>query len=657
MNYPNSTHSFSLLYKILVCFLLSVLMIVATSDANAQGRKLRKADKAFSLFQFEKAIKGYTKVLNKRPDNIKALGKLADVYRITGDYENALRWYAEVVSQPGHTAIQKFYYAQMLRTAQQYDEAKKYYLEYAKADSTDPRGKRLADGIDLIPKWIADSSKFIIREFPHNSPVSDFSPTFFKNDSAIVFPSARGTGKIDNLWSGSPFLDIFISVQTDTGFTTPVPLEGHVNKEYHEGPVAFDSTYTVMYFTRNNYIKKKKKSKEGIMKLKVFRAEFVDGKWTNIFDLPFNSDEYSVGHPTLSHDGRYLFFASDMPHDDARGGQDLYYVRIKDDGFSPPVNLGKDVNTKGDEVFPFMHKNGTLFFASDSYEGFGGLDIYSATKTDGEWGNVTNVGYPVNSHRDDFGLIYNEDIINGFFSSNRPGGSGDDDIYAFDKKSKVVLLGKVIDKKTREPIPDALVRLMQVPAEFIDSATTDNKGKFIFDLPLKQDFIVTSEKYGWFLISPKEISTHQPDKDTIEMVLEMQRISVGEVIKLENIYYDFDKYDIRPDAAKELDRFVDFMKKYPGMVVELRSHTDSRGSDTYNMWLSQKRAESAVSYIVSKGINKSLIKAKGFGESVPVNHCVNNVPCTEEEHQLNRRTEFVVVKQPEGLKVKSSVDK
>lgn len=633
------------------CFLFST-----PNELTAQSRKLRKGDKAFSLFQFDKAIKTYERVISKHPTDYKALSKLADVYRITGDYDNALKWYGEVVKNAECVPIQKFYYAQMLRTAGQYDSAKVYYLKYAELASGDLRGKRLADGIDKIPQWLKDSSSIRVTPFPHNSAFSDFSPAYYKSDSVIVFASSRGTGKIDELWSHAPFLDLFISEKKDTGYTAPAPLPGNVNKEFHEGPLVLDSTGTIMYFTRNNYIRRKKKGEEGIMKLKVFKAQFKDGKWTEVSDLPFNSDEYSVGHPTLSPDGKYLFFASDMPHENAQGGQDLYYLEITSSGYEPPVNLGTGINTKGDEVFPFMHKNGTLFFASDSYEGFGGLDIYSAAKgSDGKWGSVTNFGYPVNSSRDDFGLIYNKTFDGGLFSSNRAGGAGSDDIYMFDKKNVVILAGKVVDKKTREPVSSAIAKLFDRSANEGDSVATGKTGEFEFTLNINKDYSVAADKYGYFLSSEIDVSTGKAGKDTIEVILELQRISVGEVVKLENIYYDFDKYNIRPDAARELNRFVSFMNKYPGLVVELRSHTDSRGSDTYNKWLSQKRAESAVEYVIKHGIGKDRITAKGFGESKPVNKCINRVPCSEEEHQMNRRTEFVVIKQPDGLKVKSSV--
>jgi len=641
------------IFQLLLLFSVT-LTFFFSEPAFAQARKLRKADKALSLFQFDKAINRYTKIAKKHPDNYKALSSLADIYRITGDYENAVAWYGIVVKQAQCTPMQNFYYAQMLRTAEQYDSAKVYYLKYSDLAPNDSRGLRIANGMDMLPDLRRDSIKFRVKEYPHNTPGLEFSPAYYKNDSTIVFPTSRGTGKLD-VWSDNPFLDLYVSVQNDTSFSEPVPIEGNVNKEFHEGPVVFDTSYTTMYFTRNNYIKKKKKSREGIMKLKVFKAVYKDNKWEEIADLPFNSDEYSVGHPTLTPDGKFMYFASDMPNANAVGGQDLYMVAITDSGFGEPVNLGTAINTKGDEVFPFYHPNGTLYFSSDSYEGFGGLDIYSATQSKGAWGIITNLGYPINSSKDDFGLIYNEKLEHGMFTSSRPGGAGSDDIYLFDKNTKVILLGKVIDKKTKEPIPDAMVYLKEMVTVQLDSLASDKKGKFKFPLEINKDFEVTTEKYGYFLASLIKVSTRMEGKDTIEIVIELQRIAVGEVVKLENIYYDFDKFDIRPDAAVELNRFVQFMNKYPGMEVELRSHTDSRGSDTYNQWLSQKRAESAVAYVIKQGIGSTRIKARGYGESMPVNQCVNRVPCTEEEHQMNRRTEFVVTKQPTELKVKSSV--
>ncbi|GIV34840.1 MAG: cell envelope biogenesis protein OmpA [Chitinophagales bacterium] len=653
--------SIKLFRPLLHVFTLCLVIAYTCMPASAQVRQIRKGDKALSVFSFNKAIESYKKALDKKSKKKKAasyryqaLGQLANTYRIIGDYENALQYYEQLVQHPECTPLQKFYYAQMLRTAGRYEEAKKFYEEYARLAPDDPRGKRLADGIDLIPDWMKDSMLVRLKPYSFNTPVSEFSPSYYYGDSAIVFPSARGTGKTD-VWSNAPFLDLYISVKTDTGFLSPAPLPGNVNKQYHEGPVTFDSSWTVMYFTRNNYLKRKRKSQEGIMKLKVFKAQLVDGKWKEILDLPFNSDEYSVGHPTLSADGRYLFFASDMPHENAQGGQDLYVVEITDSGFSKPINLGSGVNTRGDEVFPFIHKNGTLYFASDSYEGLGGLDIYSATQKDGVWGNVKHLGYPINSRMDDFGLIYNDNLESGLFSSNRQGGAGSDDIYLFTRKQQVILLGKVVDKKTRDPIGDAMVKLQEKPAGSTDVMPSDKNGAFTFTLLPGKEYSVIAEKYGWFLVNTVEVSTIQATEDTIRVVLEMQRLEVGEVIKLENIYYDYDKYDIRPDAAEELDKFVAFMKRYPGLEVELRSHTDSRGSDNYNKWLSQKRAESAVQYVISRGVEPHRITARGYGESLPVNHCVNGVPCSEEEHQMNRRTEFVVTQQPDGLKVKSSV--
>ena len=656
MQSPGIAHAMMKKSPFINFILLFVLFSLLASGftAQAQKRKLRKADRQFSLFQFDKAINIYNKVLKKDSSHYEGLSQLANIYRITGDYQQAEKNYARVVQTGKADSIQIFHYAQMLRCNEKYEEAKAYYLKYAELAPEDNRGARLAAGIDSLPALKADSLKYRVLKFPQNSNVSDFSPAFYEN--GIVFPSARGIGNID-VWSGSPFLDLYVAEGSDTSFANPKPLPGSVNQQYHEGPATFDSSFTVMYFTRNNYVKKRKRKKgdERIMKIKIFKSVRDNDRWPVTGELPFNSDHYSAGHPTLSRDGKYLYFASDMPHPDAVGGQDLYVVEITDSGMTDPVNLGPGINTKGDEVFPFIHNSGdTLFFASDSYLGFGGLDIYAATKTNGKWTQVRNMGYPLNTSGDDFGLIMQSKIKEGYFASNRPGGMGDDDIYYFDDRVKVVLVGKVIDKKTGEEIPEAMVRLQEIVTASVDSLLTDENGKFSFKLTLKRDYEVTSEKYGYFLISPVNVSTQQRIADTIKVTLEMQRIGVGEIIKLENIYYDFDKYDIRPDAAVELNRFVKFMNQYEDLVVELRSHTDSRGSDNYNMWLSTKRAESAVNYVISKGIGTDRITFKGFGESLPVNECVNDVPCTEEQHQLNRRTEFMVVKQPKGLKVKSS---
>jgi outer membrane protein OmpA-like peptidoglycan-associated protein len=503
--------------------------------------------------------------------------------------------------------------------------------------------------------------------------------------------------------------------------------------------MAFDSALTKIIFTRNNVIKRTKTSEEGIIKLNLFESTITNNVFGKATRLPFNSPEYSCGHPTLTKDGKFMIFASDMPG--GKGGQDLYYTEYSAGTWSEPVNLGSDINTESDEVFPFLHEDGTLYYASDGLPGLGGLDVYVAQKTaDKQWGFPKNFGAPINSQDDDFAFIYNKEKNSGYFSSNRPKGKGDDDIYFFDNR-QFLLKVYVYDKLTGEPIEGSMVRLAE-NGDTILTQNTDNKGYTIFKTPkgptyvfkaskagykdnyvefnsgeaptdtvkiplmrngfilealvvdkvtqqpiegalviVKNDktkdvdstsltamngkaypfilannnFTVKADKFGYFLVSPVAVSTYDIVGDTIKVKLELSYLSAGAIVKLENIYYDFDKFNIRKDAGEELDRLVEIMQKYPKMKIEMRSHTDSRGSDAYNMKLSQNRANSAAKYLVKEGIAQVRIAFKGYGETVPVNNCTNDYPCSEAEHQLNRRTEFKVLVQPDGTEVKGTI--
>jgi outer membrane protein OmpA-like peptidoglycan-associated protein len=667
---------------------------------------------------------------------------MADMYRVRGMHSEAADWYSKAVTLEGAGPLQTYYYAQSLRNIGNYEEALKQYRKFAEQSPNDPRGAEIASGLADLDRFYKDSSRYFIRNVEElNTDKADFSPAWYKN-KALAFVSAGQKGKIDNRWSGQIFFDIYYA-DYDTinkKFSQPKIFSPRIQTDYHEGPVTFDSTFNRMIFTRNNVIKKTKKSQEGIVKLNLFESTQTDGNWNKAARLPFNSTEYSCGHPTITKDGRLMIFASDMPG--GLGGQDLYYVEYKAEKWGEPVNLGPDINTPGDEVFPFLHEDGTLIFASDARPGLGGLDIYSAEKTgERKWGNVQHLGAPINTRFDDFGLIYNKQKTQGYFSSNREGGKGDDDIYYFDntrfrlkvfvydkatgigiekalvrvsektdtirrvetdKEGRVTVMklefGKtftfkaskegyrsnyvtintrefnaneeiriplnqgfvlealVVDKVTQNPIDAATVQI-QSEKYGVESAVTSAKGLAYFVAKAGQTYKAIADKFGYFLVSPQTVSTLGiPDnQDTIRVKLELNYLAAGAIVKLENIYYDFDKYNIRRDAAEELDRLVEIMNKYPKMKIEMRSHTDSRGSDAYNMTLSNNRAKSAAKYLISKGIDKSRIVYKGYGETVPVNKCTNNVPCSEEEHQMNRRTEFKVLVQPDGMEIKGTV--
>lgn len=678
---------------------------------------------------------------------------MANVYRIKGDYATAADWYKQVVKDTANASAEDYlYYAQTLRYVEEYNSAQENIQIYKKLKPEDPRAKLLDVSFEDLKPLITDSAKYGVQSLSFNNEAQEFSPAFYK-DRSIIFPSSRNEEtKIDKRWYEVPYLDLYISEKSDTGNAKPYRLDSKVNNRYHEGPLTFDTTFSKMYFTRNNYVKRKQETGEGdIMRLKIFSAKAVgvqkdsSGKeqieWGEIEELPFNSDDYSIGHPTLSVDAKYLYFSSDMPG--GFGGLDLYKIEVKEDGsFGEAENLGADINTPGDESFPFIHQDGTLYFASDARKGLGGLDIYYSKKTDGKWSEPENMGYPINTNFDDFGLIMNKEKDGGYLSSNRSGKYVDDDIFSFNNRGLLLkgyvydlftearidsadvylvekgdtleqalsndkgefqfwvaanatyvlgafepnynpnqltcstdsvkgnlpvlkipldkgglkLAGKVVEAGTGDPIPNAMVLLDNIGKKTLDTFYSDPEGFYTFLIEPDQDYILSAEKYAWFLTSEEEVNTAGvPVPSVVERDLEMTRLETGAIIKLVNIYYDFDKYNIRPDAAKELDRVAEFLAKYPELVIQLRSHTDCRATDPYNMWLSARRAESAANYLLKNGSRLNQLTVVGFGENQLVNACFDEAECTESQHQENRRTEFKVIVQPNTVKIKGSV--
>lgn len=741
--------------KMLSALLLLMCVLLFNQSYSKQKQSSVKKKVLFekgvhfdTLFVFDNALKYYTKFQKKNPDNYNVTNKIAHIYRVTGNNENAAIWYSKLIVIPDATPEATYHYANVLRALGKYDEAKEYFEKYSQLNAADSRTSKILQGLSNVNLFFRDTARYSIENLDINTSNSDMSPAWYKNNG-IAFVSAGTQKKVDNRWAGGQgFYDIYYCDYDSATqkLSKPNVFQGKIISDYHEGPMAFDSTFGKIIFTRNNIIKRTKTSVSGIMKLNLFESTIIN----NVFDkpkrLPFNSPEYSCGHPTITKDGNFMIFASDMPG--GKGGQDLYYSEFSGGTWSEPVNLGSDINTEGDEVFPFLHEDGTLFYASDGLPGLGGLDIYSAQKTaDKQWNNPTNIGAPLNTNFDDFGLIYNKEKTTGYFTSNRFGGKGDDDIYYFDnqrfyinilvydnftgkpiemvtvkqihntdtlqsaqtseygttsmkvqygsdfdlrafkdgyrsKSVKVnttgmtpndtvkiglglILQATVVDSKTKLPLKDAEVSVLykadkkskgdkEEPKKFI----TPEDGKIYTLLNNEGDYKAMADKFGYFLTSPINFSTssYPESQDTIKITLELNYLGAGEIVKLENIYYDFDKYNIRKDAAEELDRLIEIMQKYPKMKIEMRSHTDSRGSDDYNMKLSHNRAMSAAKYIVKNGIDKDRITFKGYGETVPVNQCTNGVTCSEAEHQLNRRTEFKVLVQPDGTKVKGTVD-
>ncbi|MFN8322569.1 MAG: carboxypeptidase regulatory-like domain-containing protein [Chitinophagales bacterium] len=727
--------------------------LLFAGTALAEKPIVKVGDWYYKQFDYRKAIMFYERALKKDNANVSVLQKIADSYRLINDGPNAEKYYAELAKNENANVINKLYYAEALRSNQRYADAKVYYKQYLDVVPADNSVKERLNGIDKVEELSKDRGFYDVKNVEAiNSANSDFGVTLYK-DTGIYFCSNRMPDAYlvykDN-WTHSNFLQIYQAFKSDTAgdITSCEIMRGHQpNKKYHEGTTCYNDKMQELYIDRSNYNGKRAfPSADKTVKLKIYRVVWLpdQNRWGDelIEAVPFNDKEYSVGHPSLTKDGKTIYFASDKPG--GYGGVDIYVSTREIGGqWGTPVNLGPKINTSGDEMFPNIAEDGTLYFASSGHTGLGGLDVFSSTliKTGNKitnWTDAENLGYPINTNADDFGYVINKDNKKGYFCSNREGGKGDDDIYSFTKKG-VILNGIVFDAATGLPITDAQVVMKDEEVEkgklksgkegdFSFAATPNKKYKFyatkpgylpaelVFDVkekpelvkipmvaegginlevtvldkrtrdPLEaskvkvtnlttnKDELCSTNKDGKcvFTLEPNtnyrlEASkeTGEPDTkyltvtatqstigkkapSTIYSVLELEKVKKGVAIKIENIYYDLDKWFIRPDAAKELDKLVKVMKDNPTMEIELSSHTDCRATAKYNMQLSSKRAESSVNYIASQGVEARRMIAAGYGESRLVNKCQCEgtmvVPCTDTEHQENRRTEFKILK-------------
>lgn len=747
------------------CLAPAALGLLLTGPALAQGNRLKTANKQFENFSYLNAVREYEDLLKggglTPTQRQEALTKLAYSYRRLQDSRNAERVYADLLAEFPHSDPENhLYYAQALAQNGKHRESQKVYAVYGDRQKADLRGKKFAVSYLDVNRFYQDSSSYKIEYLPINSRQSDFSPMYYRG--GLAFVSARNEGGMLKRIFGSdktPFLDLYFAPDTselripaeavgsggmalggsstsdqavETAPENARPLSKieqfsrTLNTKYHEGPMTFNQAQNFIVFTRNNHNKNKTgKSSDGVTKLKLYSAELKpNGKWGNVKELPFNSDDYSCGHPAFSPDDKKLYFVSDKPG--GFGGTDLYTVEFEDGKWGTPVNVGRELNTEGNEMFPYVDAHGNLYFASDGHEGIGGLDVFFAETRNGQKPKqVTNLGAPINSDKDDFGFICSTDRTAGYFSSNRKRGLNDDNLYAFRKTCKQLNV-LVYDAATRKPLPNAQVRTV-LNGENRDLAPTNASGAASLCLQtggeyqfmalldgyapgsvaystrtnssahqtglaiylekastqlvrgvVKSEFtkrpmggvevtledektgarqkVVTGED-GSYEFAASEGSTHRivAKKDNYAVnkltVTKPQRGKVtetglygrGEVFQMNNIYYDLDKYFIRKDAAAELDRLGWILRQNPDMKIEVRSHTDARARDAYNLKLSQNRARAVVDYLVAKGISAKRLIHKGYGETELVNDCGNGVNCSEKMHQENRRTEFKIV--------------
>ncbi|WP_374402133.1 OmpA family protein [Flavobacterium sp.] len=627
-----------------------VFVLSITIGAFAQGSKLNKADKKYDKYSYIDAIEIYEKVAEKGYKSVELFEKLGNAYYFNGELDKASKWYGELFALNQEVDSEYYFrYAQALKAEGNYEKSNQY-MELFAQKTNDTRAKLFQENKNYLSDIDAVSGKYTMDKTDVNSEFFDYGPSFFGKQ--IVFTSSRSEGnqysKIHD-WTKQNFTDLFVaSIDNEGKLGSVENFSKTVNTKYNESSPVFTKDGKTMYFTRNNYNDgKKRKSDDKVIMEKIYKAELVNGEWTNIKEVPFSNDNYKTAHPALSPDEKTMYFASDMPG--SFGNSDLYKVSIDSNGkFGTPENLGPTINTEGRETFPFVDADNNLFFASDGHPGLGGLDIFEAKANGNSFEKPVNVGKPLNSPMDDFGYVTNKDGL-GFFSSNRDEGSGFDDIYTFTVCTHT-LSGLITDIDTKEILPNAKVILFDDKMNKISETISSDKGVYSFKIECNKKYYVraSKEEYETTEKSFGPVTKTGESKLDIELKRNIFPVEVGtdlaKILDVSIIYFDLDKWNIRPDAAEDLEKIIAVMNQYPNMTIDIRSHTDSRQTHKYNELLSDRRAKSTLEFIVKNGINRNRLTAKGYGETQLVNNCSNDVPCSEAEHQKNRRSEFIVLK-------------
>lgn len=617
---------------------ITLSFVIASSTLSAQNKDTKNADRLFNRFEYVDAASEYLKLVDKGKADGYVYKQLADSYYNVFNAAEASKWYAKALTEK-QDAETYYRYAQMLKADGKYEEANKQLQKFANMAPNDQRAVAFKQNPNYLPKLNEKAKSFDIKSLDINSDKSDFG-AMLSNDNTLYFASARNTSRKTYGWNEQPYLDLYSAVYNADGtFSQPTAVEG-VNTKFHDGPASISADGNTMYLASESFneglFEKDKAQKLKFGQVALFKSVKADGKWSKPTPLPFNSKDYSTSNPSLSKDGKTLYFSSNMPG--SVGGVDIWKVSVNADGsFGTPENLGKKINTEGNESFPFITDENKLYFSSDARQGFGGMDVYVIDLNKGT--EAANVGKPVNSEKDDFAFSFNTAKNIGFVSSNR---GGVDNIYSATPVCGVEVVSLVRDAKTGSKLSEARVAILDEKNNIIATKTTAADGTVSYDVECDKAYTLQVAKDGYesnnFPVSKTRggIVNINADLQPIDVI-----VTETEII-LNDIYFEYDKSNITQQGAFELDKLVQVMKNNPAMVIMVKSHTDSRGSDQYNMNLSDRRAKSTVQYIISKGIAKDKISGKGYGESEPKVNCGEN--CTEEEYAKNRRSEFLIVK-------------
>lgn len=639
-------------FPIIILLWLSIYLCPKVASAG----DLEKANEFYNTLNYKFAIELYEKVMAKKP-SLTVAQKLANCYRFTNNTEAAEVAYSKVISFDGFDPINFYYYADVLKQNGKYDLAKYNYTMYGSSNKEKlSEASYLAASCDSAKSWINNALPNIAvkNQTAQNTEFAEFSPS--KYDKGFTFVSDRlnvdDAGTIENGkvygWTGNGYLKIYEVDTSNKNEPVIKRLPESINSKFHNGPATFTSDLSTIYFSRTDISEPTKNKKLQVGQKYIYYSEKKDGVWGEAVLIPFNEKEkFNVQHPALSPNGDVLYFSSDMPG--GYGGSDLYASKKNSDGkWDKPENCGSVVNTSFDEVFPYVRTDGKLYFSSKGHAGLGGLDLFSVDGAFNSFSNLQNLKAPYNSSKDDFGVLFLNES-NGLLSSNRNGGSGLDDIYSFSpsipftKAPVLVIQGKVIDNSGL-PVKNAVVTLFNNTLGTNSAVFSDANGLFNFNLEPETEYRVHGDSKMAFEIPDHPISTKGEEKSkTYDLTFTLRKpLDTKDVYVLKNIYYDFNKYNLRKDALVTLFKLAVYLKKYPNVNIELRSHTDERGTAEYNMALSQKRADVVVEYLKYKGISASRLSGKGYGETELIFVCGDRT-CLEAQHQLNRRTEFKVL--------------
>ncbi len=711
--------------------LILFAIIIIPNNLFGQSIQEKKADQLYEDYAYSKAVEVYEALHQEDSSNPKYIQRLAYSYDKMLDFKKALKYYTLLVQSGEHKSEDYYEYAQLLRIDGQLNESKSWLVKYIISSPGDQRAKNQLENINMLLELKSNVENIDVKNLATNTRYTDMCPTFYKDK--VVYSSAKDSFSMvrNNFdWNSQPFLDLYMSdAGPDPNIKKVKNFSSSINSRFHEGPVCFTNDLNTIYFTRNSYLNGKvSRTAEGVNNLKIFVADLDGNEWKNIRSFKYNSDLYSVGHPALSPDNKTLYFVSDMPG--GYGETDIYKSVWTGNSWGKPLNLGESINTKGKEMFPYVDKDGILYFSSNGQPSIGGLDVFAAKEDENGKYLVLNLGSPLNSRYDDFGFVIEKDSLQGYFTSNRPGGKGSDDNYYF-KVLKIDLRIQAFDEHTKAVLPGTKVSLTLDGGQILDSKVTDKDGftefsvspkskikllannqtympsskeidiaATIFNFTQKEDvYLKQSSPYLTLEIVDKEsgliipnalvdISEGKYDDSELEdsngvlkmkmndatdytfyvsadeyfdrtvkyssvgkvpgdysMTIELEKLSAGKQFVLDDLYYDLNKYNIRPDAAIVLDKLAKILVDNPDVRIEIGSHTDSRGTSESNMVLSQNRSESVMAYLIAKGIAKSRLVAKGYGETQLINKCADGVECPEVDHQANRRTVIEILNQ------------